>query len=50
MINKSMTRVNILLPLFETSLRTNNSEVIAEIVKERYGLNAAHIFWLEQSQ
>lgn len=42
-----MTRVNLVLPFFETSLQTNNSEIITEIITQRYGFSVNNVYWIE---
>jgi hypothetical protein len=42
-----MTRVNVLLPLFQTPLRTNNTLLINEILAQKYGISSAEVYWLD---
>lgn len=43
------TRVSLLLPIFDLPLPTNNPEVIASILLEKYGLVPDSISWLDCS-
>lgn len=36
-----MTKVNVLLPLFQTPLKTNNINIINEILAQKYGIASA---------
>ena len=42
-----MTRVNVLLPLFQTTLKTNNTLIIKEILLQKYGIGSADVYWLD---
>lgn len=42
-----MTRVNVLLPLFQTPLKTNNTQIVNEILAQKYGIVSAEVYWLD---
>lgn len=42
-----MTKVNVLLPLFQTPLKTNNTHIINEILAQKYGIASAEVYWLD---
>lgn len=44
-----MTKVNVLLPFFQTPLTTNNSQIITEIVSQKYGITPSEVYWISSN-
>jgi hypothetical protein len=45
-----MTKVNLIIPFFEANIKTNNSAIISEIVKQRYGFSNCSVVWFSNPQ